>query len=376
MRICSPELGLSPTSNSGGEVHDREVLAALARVGVEIEIFLPRGKPYTPTPGCSVQRVFAKHIWPSYLFNLILPPYLFRIYRKRPFDLLRVHSPYFVGPAAVLFRRLFPRVPLVVTYHHVEPGNSVYDAIDRWLILEWDRIITVSEFTRQELLRRYHARPEKVIAIHNGVSAVLRPLPKDESLARRLGVKGKRVLLFLGGLKARKNLQFLLEAFAQLEAPNTVLLIAGSGRERASLKRRVRELGISDRVVFSGYVPEEEKVAFYNLADIFLLPSEREGFGMVATEAMACGVPVLVPRSLAFQEFVTDGVGGFLLPANDHAAWRDAMTKLLASESLRREIGERGRERVTQEFTWERAARKHLAVYEEVVRETREKHPL
>ena len=169
-----------------------------------------------------------QHIVPPYLFNLLIQPYLERTYRARPFELLRVHSPYFVGLGALAFRRRHPEVPLVATYHHVEP-NVLYDAIDRRWASAWDRVIAVSDFTKQQLCRRFGLPTDRVVVIHNGVDERFAPRPKSADLVETFGLAGRDVLLYLGGLKRRKNLSFLLEVLRTIADPRVVLVIAGQG---------------------------------------------------------------------------------------------------------------------------------------------------
>lgn len=367
MRVCSPELGVAPGANSGGEVHDREILTALGRRGVELEILLPAGRPVdTSVPNWRVERLPVQHIVPPYLFNLLIQPYLERTYRARPFELLRVHSPYFVGLGALAFRQRHPEVPLVATYHHVEP-SVLYDVIDRRWASAWDRVIAVSDFTKQQLCRRFGLPADRVVVIHNGVDERFAPRPKSADLVETFGLAGRDVLLYLGGLKRRKNLSFLLEVLRTITDPRVVLVIAGDGPEGRSLRARAAALGLRERVRFTGRVSEEAKRDWYATADLFVFPSAREGFGMVAAEALACGTAVLVPRALAFAEFVRDGEGGRLLPPNDVAAWRAAVIELLANPTERRVLADRGRARIQREFTWQRAAERHEVVYRDAI---------
>src|SRR6185503_3578849 len=128
-----------------------------------------------------------------------------------------------------------------------------------------------------------------------GVDARFAPRPPRPDIRARYGLGEQPVVLFFGGLKPRKNLHVLLEAWARAadEAPTARLLVAGGGPMLDELRGRAARLGVADRVVFTGYVPEAEKTDVFNLADIFFFPSAMEGFGLTVAEAMASGLPVV-----------------------------------------------------------------------------------
>ena len=107
MKVCSPQLGLSPNSDLGGEVHDHFILQGLANRGHKIFVFLPKDKDYQHNKNIVVSRAPFKHI-PAITFNLLIIPYLFKTYRKEKFDILRVHNPYFVGLGALFFKFFHP----------------------------------------------------------------------------------------------------------------------------------------------------------------------------------------------------------------------------------------------------------------------------
>src|SRR5207244_1653943 len=131
-------------------------------------------------------------------------------------------------------------------------------------------------------------------------------------LAARYGLGAAAVALFLGGLKPRKNLPLLLETWARVAArvPDARLVVGGGGPLRPELERHARRLGVSGRVVFTGYVPEADKVDLLNLADVFVFPSAMEGFGLAVGEAMSCGLPVVASDRGSIPELVVDGEGG------------------------------------------------------------------
>jgi phosphatidyl-myo-inositol dimannoside synthase len=232
-----------------------------------------------------------------------------------------------------------------------------------------ERIVTVSEFSRRQLAGALGIPVERIDAVPNGVDEKFVPAPAGAALRGRLGLGAGPVALFLGGLKSRKNLAFLLEVWGEVAAARSAatLVIAGDGPLRGALGRQAEAMGLGPRVVFTGRVPEADKVAHYNLADLFLFPSTLEGFGLAAAEAMSCGLPVVASNEGALPELVADGQGGFACPGGDRRAFVEATLRLLDQPELRRRFGDFNRERVDRHFRWPRAARRVLEIYEEVL---------
>lgn len=366
--ICSPELGISPDSNSGGEVYDREILKHLARLGVKIEIILPKGRTYEDDIAAwSITRLPVKTIFPPYLFNLILPLFIFRVYKKSKFNLLRVHNPYFVGFAALFFKLFKKNIPVVASYLHLESSNIIFYLIDRLIIKTFDHIITISKSTRDEIVKKYSFPKEKISITYPGVDPKFRPKPKRKDLLNKINLEGKNVLLYFGGLKFRKNISFLLDMVKELNDDSVCLLICGEGNAQNILKLKTLVLGISHRVKFVGYVKEKEKVDFYNLGDVFLVPSKKEGFGMISIEAQACGKPVLVSSSSSLPETIINGKTGFACRENDLSDWTQKAKMLLADENLRRTMGKYAVDFVKSQFSWEKSARKQKEIFEHLL---------
>lgn len=284
MIVCSPQLGISPESNLGGEVHDREMIKALDNLGVETLIILPWGKKYPPLKHSKIYFLPTPFVYPPWLFNLLILPYLFFLYRKYKFEILRVHSPYFVGPAAIFFKLFFPNVKIIVSYLHLETNNKLFNFIDRNLIKHYTAITTISDSTKNEIEKRYQV---KSIVIPCGIDLKYKPLPKNEKLLEKYNLKNKKVLLFLGQLIERKNIPFLFKVIKKLPN-NYVLMICGDGPLRSQLEKNA-----PDNVIFTGRILEDEKIDYYNLCDVFVYPSLKEGFGLSVAEAISCGKPVI-----------------------------------------------------------------------------------
>lgn len=278
MKICSPQLGLSPDSNLGGEVHDREMIKALDSLGVETLIILPLWKKHPILKHAKIYFLPVPFVYPSWLFNFLILPYLFFLYQKYRFDILRIHSPYFVGFGALAFKLFFPKVKLVATFHHLESKN-----LDQFLARKFDLVITVSGETRRQF--------GTGVVIPNGVDSKYKPAVKNSDLVKKYQLENKKVLLYLGQLIERKNIPFLFNVIKKLPK-NYILMICGDGPLRANLEKLA-----PSNVVFTGRIPENDKVDYYNLADVFVYPSKKEGFGLSVAEAIACEKPIVASNT-------------------------------------------------------------------------------
>lgn len=369
MRICSPHCGMDPESTSGGETYERELLRHLAARGAVVDVLLARHKRYPDdVPNWIVHRLpIGRGLrWPVAM--LLLPPIIARLHAKTRFDLLRAHSLRYIGPAALIARRRYRLdVPVVSHHHHLDP-SWLNPVIERRVIEGSERVITVSEFSRRQLVETLGVNPDRIEVVPNGIDARFAPGAGDH--ARRLhGLGDGPVALFLGGLKPRKNLAVLLDAWREVARARTDarLLIAGGGPLEAGLRRRATALGLGDQVVFAGRIAETEKVGYYNAADLFVSPSSLEGFGFTVGEAMSCGLPVVVSDRGALPELVVHGQGGFVCRHTDAGELARRILLLLGDAELSRRFGRFNRERVDRHYRWERASRRVWDIYQEVL---------
>lgn len=370
MRICSPHCGVDPDTTSGGETYERELLRHLGRRGVEIDLMLARHKRVpVDVKNWTVHRLpIGRGLrWP--VAAILLPPLIKRLYDLRPFDILRAHSLRFIGPAALAARRRYGLdVPIVAHHHHLDAG-WLNPLIERKVIEGSDRVITVSEFSRRQLIDELGIGSERIDVVPNGVDERFAPGADSRALRERYGMGDRQVVLFLGGLKTRKNLPFLLDVWRRVATlrPRATLLIAGTGPAAGELHRRARQLDLVGRVVFAGRVSEQEKVGYYNLADIFVFPSSLEGFGLAVGEAMSCGLPVVTSDRGALPELVRDRHGGFVCRGNHLDDFSGALMMLLDDANLRRTFGSYNRQLVERCYRWGLAAARVHAIYDDLL---------
>jgi glycosyltransferase involved in cell wall biosynthesis len=229
------------------------------------------------------------------------------------------------------------RAPLALIVHGIEAWQPTRKSLANHCARRVQAFLAVSSFTKERFLGWTGLRPEQGHLLPNSIAiGDFGPGTKDKSLTARYGLKDHKVLFTLGRLsedERYKGLDEVLQALPALarEVPNIVYMVAGSGNDRARLEQKAADLGLEDRVIFTGYVPEEEKAAHYRLADAFVLPGWGEGFGIVYLEAMACGIPVVASKLDASREAVRDGELGILVnprnPAEIQAGILEALRR-------------------------------------------------
>jgi glycosyltransferase involved in cell wall biosynthesis len=378
LRICSPHCGVNPETTSGGETYERELLVRLGQAGARVELILARGKPHPEgVPNWTVHRFPIGRGLRWYVAPFVVPAAVKRVHDQAGFDVLRVHSLRYIGPGALWARRRYGLDAPVVSHHHHLDRSPLNRLIEKRVIEASEHVITVSEFSRRQLVDELGVAVDHVSVIHNGVDERFAPGARDGALAERLGVGSRPTTLFLGGLKARKNVDLLLEVWPRVLplVPGAVLLIAGAGPLEQAFRQKAAELGLGGSVIFSGRVAEEEKVRFYQIADLFVSPSSLEGFGLSVAEAMSCGLPVLVANRGALPELTGGGVGAAVFDPGKPQELVEGVAGFLRSQERRAEGGRANRARIDAFFRWDRAVSKVREVYGETLSRWRRVHP-
>lgn len=286
-------------------------------------------------------------------------------------DLL--HVPHFNAP-------LLARVPLIITLHDViHLSDSYYGRtyksrfcarpVLHVITRRARHIITVSEYSKAQIVATLGVLPEKITTIHNGVHEDFGGISKSEAISRVSHVLGitPPYLLYVGNLKRHKNVSVLLRAFALLQKHSIsqrLVIVGDDSAGKAQLLQECFELGIAAKTDFLPRVAAILLPALYAGADLFVMPSRLEGFGLPLLEAMASGTPVISSNAASLPEIGSDAVLYFT--PDDPVQLSELITQTLHSEHLREELSKRGRLRARL-FTWTESARKHIAVYKKVL---------
>lgn len=285
---------------------------------------------------------------------------------------------------ADLFHSLVQRPPAfrfrreVVTVHDAFPitgrGYSTpefqrrFSALLREAVARAARVITVSEYTAGQLETHCGVERERIVVIPSGVDLPARVLPPEERLRERerLVGQGNEMLLSVGNLETRKNVENALRALARLPERYRLVLAGGDGYGAEAIHAFLAEQGLERRVVRLGFAPAERMPVLYQSASALLFPSLEEGFGFPVLEAMAHGLPVVTSQTSSLPEI--GGDAALYVDPLDVDGIAAQAARAVEDETLRRELIEKGRARARQ-FTWRRAAEAVLKVYEDVLAE-------
>lgn len=240
-----------------------------------------------------------------------------------------------------------------------------------------DAIVTVSDYSRQGIMRRFNLTADQVFVVGEASDPVFRVIesPQLTQRLRSLGIKsGERLIIYVGGFSPHKNLEPLVRAFAKLASDTLFsdvrLVMVGEYKKEVfhsyfgTVKRLVEDLAIADRVVFTGYLPDEELTVLLNLSTVLALPSLIEGFGLPAIEAAACGCPVIATTASPLPDLLGEG-GIYIDPAKPEQL-EAALARVLGVEGLRRKLREAGIE-AARRLTWEAAAQQMMALLPKVM---------
>lgn len=333
----------------------------LEDISVSLDI---RDKPNFEIISLQSRNRFAWNLW-------TLPSYL----RKTPVDIY--HTQYIVP-------RFVPKKTKIITVIHdisfnffprlIKFSDLIFlKTLIPLSIRRADKVIGVSEFTRKEIIKYYKINPQKTAFIHNSIdndSFYKKYSVEELEAVRKKYNLPEKFILYIGTLQPRKNLPRLTEAYAQIkkELGSETKLVLGGARGHNFDKRidaKIKKLSLENDVTFTGFIDAGDKLAVFQLADIFCFPSLYEGFGIPILEAMAAGTPVLASDIPPHRE-VAEEAAEFFDP-NDENNLAEKLISLLQDSALKKALIEKGWERVSK-FSWQDSARKMLAIYEDMAR--------
>ncbi len=356
----------------------------LSRLGWEITVFTP------DYPG--IKKINPSGFQIRYLSGLTVGKagWLFSLSKElADFQLIHLYYPFFGSDLIVArVKKKNPQKKLILHYQMDPIGQgavkiffSIYlkfflskllEAADKIAVLSRDH----AEHSR--LAGYYFRRPEKFFELPNGISAELfSPGKKDPELLAELGLnQDDRLAVFVGGLDARhffKGLEVLFKAAAELSRPwpKFRLLIVGGGGWLEKYRRLAKELGLADKVVFAGWVANQELPRYYRLGDIFVLPSTAatESFGIAIAEAQACGLPAVVSDWPGSRSTLEPFKTGLLVKPGRPDDLAEKIERLLRDRKLAEEMGERAGRQAREKYDWSALAEKISRLYKKLLNE-------
>jgi D-inositol-3-phosphate glycosyltransferase len=391
----SPTASLGQNANGGLNVYVREVCTAFSDRGIATDIFTRKQSIDDPNleqlaPLSRVVYLPAGKDLDKYSLFREVPSFAERVMdfaaaENISYDLLYSHY-WLSGEVACLLR---PQ--LAAGWAHIahtlglvknrtlaagaRPEPQLRIHVEGELAQQADLLIASTADEAQELTDGYGADPERVFIVPPGVDlATFQPMERADA-RREIGYGNDRLLLFVGRLERLKGVEIAIRALALLRDrrhDDVRLLILGEDShegdesEKDRLKAIAAEAGVRDRVDFVGSVAHHELPYFYSAADVCVMPSYSESFGLVALEAQACGCPVVASGVSGLRSVVRDEVSGYLIDEHDPAAYAERIGRLLADRELAQQMGRRG-SLLAQRFSWKRTADRLEGLFDHVV---------
>jgi 1,2-diacylglycerol 3-alpha-glucosyltransferase len=299
-----------------------------------------------------------------------------QLMKELDIELIHSHSP---GPLGVRGVAASYRLdlPLVFTYHTYVPDvvrylpleepsqliiQPIMDHWIRWYLRRCDAIIIPTKSRANELKEQAKLGDIKqMFIVPTGINPSKFSKGDGERIRNALGVEDKRIILYVGRIVKEKNLNLLISAAPLVlkSIPDALFLLVGEGPVRNELQEKVKEKGLTNNFIFTGFVPEEELVDYYHSADAFVFPSTFETQGIVLLEAIASGLPVAAANTSPFPEIIKEGWNGFLFDPFDPKDCARSIGKALKN----RELITKNAKETLKEFTTEKCTKKLLEVY-------------
>lgn len=393
----SPTASLGKNANGGLNVYVREICSAFSERGIATDIFtrqqsLDEPAVETIAPLARVVYLPAGRGLDKYSLYEEVPSFAasildFASREQVAYDLLFSHY-WLSGEVACLLRP-----ELAAGWAHIahtlglvknrtlaagarpEPGLRI--RVEGEIAQQADLLIASTEEESRELVEGYGADPSHVYVVAPGVDlSTFQPIDRADA-RRKIGLAGGRLLLFVGRLERLKGAEVAIRALALLDdrSHGDVRLAIlgedargqyGDESEKERLMAVAKEVGVRERVDFAGSVAHHELPYFYSAADVCVMPSYSESFGLVALEAQACGCPVVGSGVTGLRSVVRDEVSGYLIDDHDPASYADRIGRLLDDSELAEQMGRRGR-LLAQRFSWVRTADRLQELFDGVI---------
>ncbi|MHB9033556.1 MAG: glycosyltransferase [Anaerolineae bacterium] len=399
----SPLAALGGKETGGMNVYIREVCRALARQGWLIDIYTraqddgPQVVDGQPAPGCRTINIQAGPRGPMdrrEVFS-VLPEFtrnLLAFSRENRLEYALIHSHYWLSGWVANELRQEWSIPVIQMFHTLgkmkdaTAQNSAQrearnrSRIEQHIMEVVDRIVAATPLDRLQMLNNYKVKEAKIAVIPCGVNLDLfHPIPRQQARAEVGVPQDKRLLVFVGRLDPVKGLKYLLQALCELDksepaiVQNLCLAIIGGDREShlqalnedVDCISQLKDVGLENMVLFYGPQAQERLPAYYSAAEICVMPSLYESFGMVALEAMACGTPVIASRVGGLTFTVRDGETGFLVPERNPKALAEKISLILQDYCLHQRLGHRAIQ-VAQGYSWDTVAEQLEELYGEL----------
>ena len=311
-------------------------------------------------------------------YSLTLTSKMADIAKHEKLDVLHVHYAIPHATSAVVARQILEqqgiRIPVVTTLHGTDitlvGRDPSFAPVVTYSINESDGVTAVSEYLKKETLNNFDIERD-ITVIPNFIDTERFKRQESSSLKQKLCPNCEKVLVHVSNFRPVKNAKLVVEIFHRLRKENAPikLLLVGDGPDRMPAEHLARELGVYEDVRFMG--KQEAVQDILSVADVFVMPSGSETFGLAALEAMACGVPVVASNIGGLPELVDHGENGFLCPLDNVDAFAERIRQIVSSNSLQQSMGEAARRKAKEAFDNDRVIPVYEALYEATLAEKR-----
>ena len=302
------------------------------------------------------------------------------INKEGGFDVIHAHD-WLVTYAAKSLKNAYD-IPIVATIHATEAGRNsgIHDETQRyindteWLLTyEATEVIVNSNYMKNEIQRLFGLPFDKINVIPNGINlSNFTGIEREYDFRRQYAMDNEKIILYVGRLVYEKGVQHLIAAMPKILSNyhDAKLIIAGRGGMMDELRAEASNLGLNDKIYFTGYLNSKQVQKMYKCADVAVFPSTYEPFGIVALEAMLAGVPTVVSDVGGLDEIVTHGVDGMKSYAGNANSIADSVTALLYDHQLATNVSKKAKQKVKDQFNWEKIAQDTHFTYEKAICQT------
>ena len=302
------------------------------------------------------------------------------INKEGGFDVIHAHD-WLVTYAAKSLKNAYD-IPIIATIHATEAGRNsgIHDETQRyindteWLLTyEATEVIVNSNYMKNEIQRLFGLPFDKINVIPNGINlSNFTGIERDYDFRRQYAMDNEKIILYVGRLVYEKGVQHLIAAMPKILSNyhDAKLIIAGRGGMMDELRAEANNLGLNDKIYFTGYLNSKQVQKMYKCADVAVFPSTYEPFGIVALEAMLAGVPTVVSDVGGLDEIVTHGVDGMKSYAGNANSIADSVTALLYDHQLATNVSKKAKQKVKEQFNWEKIAQDTHFTYEKAICQT------
>ena len=355
------------------------------KLGHEVYIFAPRWRDYHDK-NQNVFRFSSIETNVKIKFPIAIPysSKINKILENLDLDIIHSQHPNLLGSAAMRWARK-KNIPLVFTWHtlydqyahfapFVPPKIAIWWAIRnaRNYANKCDQIVVPTPSVG-EIIKKWGVTNKNIMAIPTGVEGHQFAAPDREKIRKKYNIKDDEILLFvMARLTEEKNMEFLVDVAIDILKNNSSakLMICGDGNLKNILEKKVADAELREKTIFVGIVPDNEKKNYYAAGDIFVYASKSETQGMVLTEAMYSGLPIVAVRATGVKDIVENGKTGFLVGENKQE-FSIAVQKLIDDEDLRKKFSEEAKKVAREKYTEKVCAKKMIETYEKTIKKSR-----